>query len=49
MYRNYYSGGSTAGTTIEQTSGENDGPSLPVIGAVLVAGYIGVKTLMGDN
>lgn len=42
-------GGSYARSTTEQASGSNDGPNLPVIGAVAIAGYIAYKTLMGSN
>jgi hypothetical protein len=46
------SGGGSAGGVIstasgENSSGESSGPSVPVIGAVLVAAYVGYQTIMG--
>lgn len=40
------SGSGYASSTIDQASGENDGPSLPVIGAVVVAAYIAYNQVM---
>lgn len=40
------SGGGSAATTIDNASGDNDGPGLPVMVAVAVAAYLGFKVLM---
>lgn len=42
-------GGGYAHSTTNQASGSNDGPSLPVIGAVAVAGYVAYKSLFGGG
>lgn len=34
------SGGGSAGTTIDNASGGNDGPGLPVIAAVIIGAYV---------
>lgn len=45
-YLPYSGGGSSAYSTINDASGENDGPGLKTIGVVAAAAYVVYRTVM---